>query len=113
MKRRILGSSLIDYVLPTALIGVTLGMAMFYTHDSGNLMQFIEHSLPGGYVDEQGELNFGIGVDTTGGLAEAPDIDIIIQAGPNEEGEGENDEIGEVSGIDAGNGGEDIDISIF
>lgn len=41
LKVKSLGSNIVEYVVPLALIGVTVGIGMFYLYSSGNIKTFI------------------------------------------------------------------------
>lgn len=55
-KRSKIGSALLDYIIPTAIVGLALGLALYYIWDSGNLQKFIEASMNAN-VDTDGTMN--------------------------------------------------------
>lgn len=85
MTRRVKGSDLVDYIVPIATVGLVFGLALFQLASDGTMIKFIESSLHGGQVDEQGTLNFGLGVETMGSLAGLPggdDENPVMSVGP-------------------------------
>ena len=56
--RMLLGSSLVDYILPTALIGIVVGGGIYSIYDNGTLTKFMVASVGNGDIN-QGKLAFG------------------------------------------------------
>ncbi|MEW5821544.1 MAG: hypothetical protein AB1782_15230 [Cyanobacteriota bacterium] len=53
--RKKVGSGLVDYILPTALVGLVLGLALYKIYDDKSLNKFIEGSMDAN-VDSNGTL---------------------------------------------------------
>lgn len=109
-KRKFAGSALLDYILPTVLIGIVVGLGVFNTTNDGKLLQFIESSLPGGTYDGNGKLQFGIGIETSGSVANLIDMQAPLISEMNHRSPGSMEAIipnipqGHLNGVRASNG---------
>lgn len=57
------GSALVDYIIPTAVVGLVAGLALYTLNDDNSLMKFIAASMGQKVVSEGGTL--AVGKDTT------------------------------------------------
>ena len=82
--RRIIGSALIDYLIPTAIVGVVLGLGLYGLHESGVLKKFIAASLNIDISDEgKGVMGENVAKTTTSvipatSLPTGTDIDKLV-----------------------------------
>lgn len=74
--KNISGSSLVDYVVPTAVVGLVLGLGIYYMVSDGNLLNYFKASVSGYkknkqiVIDSQGTANIKGG--SLGGTADNP-----------------------------------------